>query len=216
VGQEPSLEGPWHQNAGWIDDGIGERHSAETGPTADGWVPADWAATIIRACLSCPARRQQLYSESSIPGLQARVQRADDPNDPLPEAPPALAWLLGNAMWGPESLVFQLVVHLLLHALHGSRIAHVAGPVGAGKSTTIVAFAGVLFLVSHACAAIFCQANLPLDGTAELAYRTIQPIGTVRRACSANYLTKAEVNEGWRDELFLSLPDLVYYTAFHR
>ena len=136
------------------------------------------------------------------------MARADGPEGPLPEAPPALAWLLGNAMWGPESLVFQLVSHLLLHALHGSQVTHVAGPVGAGKSTTIVAFSGLLFLVSTACAAILCQANLPLDGTAELAYRSIHPIGVVRRACATSHMPKVNALSGWRKELYLSLQDV--------
>ena len=38
---------------------------------------------------------------------------ADYQNDPPPEAPPALAWLLGQSLWGPDSNLFQLVSHLI-------------------------------------------------------------------------------------------------------
>ena len=101
-----------------------------------------------------------------------------DTGDPPPEAPPAFAWLLGQSLWGPGSNLFQLVAHLLLHALQGSRVAHVAGPVGAGKSTTLVAFSGLQFLATASRTASLCQANHPLDGTAETAYQAIHPAGT--------------------------------------
>ena len=86
---------------------------------------------------------------------------ADDQVDSPPEAPPALAWLLGQCLWSPDFSLFQLVSHLLLHALMGSLVIHVAGPVGAGKSTTLVAFCGLQFLASDTSSAILCQANHP-------------------------------------------------------
>ena len=61
----------------------------------------------------------------------------------------------------------------------GMRLAAITGPVGSGKSYTLVAFASLLLTVSDATVVLLCAADSPLDDTAKLAFSVLGGFATV-------------------------------------
>ena len=72
------------------------------------------------------------------------------------------------SLLGPKSTPWILLLYLTGGANMGMRLAAITGPVGSGKSYTLVAFAGLLLTVSDATVVLLCAANSPLGDTAKL------------------------------------------------
>ena len=66
----------------------------------------------------------------------------------------------------------------------GMRADFLAGPIGCGKTFTVIAFAILDFLVGEARTCILCQQNHPLDATTEQAFDALHQLGTVVRIVS--------------------------------
>ena len=79
----------------------------------------------------------------------------------LPGAHVNAAVLICQALYGPDSTLWALLLYLNGLAQMGCRVAVVNGPAGAGKNFTITAFVSLQFLVSSSPSALFCAANEP-------------------------------------------------------
>ena len=95
------------------------------------------------------------------------------------ELPASVAQIVCSSLWGTTSTLWALLLYLTGGANMGMRLAAITGPVGSGKSYTLVAFASLLLTVSDATVVLLCAANSPLDDTAKLAYSALNNFATV-------------------------------------
>ena len=90
-----------------------------------------------------------------------------------------VAKIVCSSLWGTTSTLWALLLYLTGGANMGMRLAAITGPVGSGKSYTLVAFASLLLTVSDATVVLLCAANSPLGDKAKLAYSALNNFATV-------------------------------------
>ena len=105
------------------------------------------------------------------------------------------ARILGLALHGDDSSLWALLLVMVSHARMGSPFVAIAGPVGSGKTLTIVAATTVLSLVSTARVAMIMDSNDPIDDMMDLAWRvlseSVQLIRLTSHAQLSNLRSKA-------------------------
>jgi hypothetical protein len=109
-----------------------------------------------------------------------------------PHVPIDAAKIIAQTLWGDSATLWDLLLYLTGMAKMGAAVASVVGPVGAGKSFTIIAFAALFFAVCDGRLAVVCQANSPLDDTAKLAHTVLSGMATVIRATSHSHFNKID------------------------
>ena len=171
--------------------GVLRRFMSTVGGTDDdledvgGWLPFEDAVGIAIAKWSENAEKLE-----SMPLAGASCSKTKD-----------CLRMVCEALWGDNSALWSILLFLCGQAHMGSRIASITGPVGAGKSFALVAFAALGFILGDARVCILCQMNAPLDDTARKAFAVLKSAGFLKRVASLSHYQKViyESEEEWHD-----------------
>ena len=149
------------------------------------WYPFEIAGDIVVALLDSEYPVVETSCASEDPVLRAREYRQG--HNVAVSVPTEAAHVLGTTLWGDNSTLWHLLVYMCGVANQGSKFVQVVGPVGSGKSLTMIAFAALQFLVSETSSAIVCSSNLPLDDTTMSAHKILDGVGKVVRATAVSW-----------------------------
>ena len=70
---------------------------------------------------------------------------------------PLAAPTVAKALYGDDSPLWALLVYMCIFANLGMRVGFLAGPIGCGKTFTVIAFAILDFILGEARTCILCQ-----------------------------------------------------------
>lgn len=105
----------------------------------------------------------------------------------LRACPESVAVLLAEALHGDDSNLWGKLVAMACSAEMGCKSVAFSGPVGCGKSFTIVAFMALLSLVSNASMAVLMDSNDPLDDTVRFAWSQLSGLVKIVRLAGSNH-----------------------------
>ena len=91
---------------------------------------------------------------------------------------------VAKALHSDDSPLWALLVYLSILANLGMKAGFLAGPIGCGKTFSLVSFVILDFLLGDARTCVLCQQNHPLDTTTQQAFDAPHLLGKVVRVVS--------------------------------